>query len=74
MSRTSPLTALQIRLRPREIGLLTLMAERERRRPQDQAAALVGFALEEWAEKTGLAAPAAPEPFDEVEVETWPET
>lgn len=39
---------MQIRLRPRGGHLLTLMAERERRRPQDQAAVLVERALEAW--------------------------
>ena len=50
VSGTSTYAAMQVRLRPREHGLLLLMAERERRRPQDQAAVLISRALEEWFE------------------------
>lgn len=52
MSGTSRLTGMQIRLRPREAQLLSAMASRERRRPQDQAAVLVSRALEEWFDKS----------------------
>jgi len=49
MSGTSPpLTAFQIRIRPRSAKLLVLMSEQQRRRPQDQAAWLVELALEAW--------------------------
>ena len=64
--------ALQIRLRPREVALLGLMAERERRRPQEQAAALVGAALEQWALDAEPVLPPS-DSFDE-EVDPWPET
>jgi len=58
---------MQIRLRPRSSGLLTLMAERERRRPQDQAAVLVERALEAWFDEQQAYeayTPAAPEEVD----------
>lgn len=52
---------MQIRLRDRGAGLLSLMAERERRRPQDQAAILIEQALEAWAEQEYPAVYQAPD-------------
>lgn len=54
MSMLVPLTAYQIRLRPREKALLEKMAEAERRDLRDQAAVLIGLAVEAWAEEQGL--------------------
>lgn len=51
------LTPYQIRLRPRERYLLEQLAERERRRPQDQAAVLVADALEAWAAEADIEIP-----------------
>jgi len=52
-------TTMQIRLRPRGSALLSLMSERERRRPQDQAAVLVERALQVWWDEQGPETPEA---------------
>jgi hypothetical protein len=56
------LTPYQIRLRPRERALLERMAVLQRRRPQEQAAVLIGEALEAWAAELGEIAEPETEP------------
>jgi len=70
MFRTSPpITAFQIKLRPRAAQLLALMSERHRRRPQEQAAWLIECALEAWHEDVDQhrQQDASPEPIEEEE-------
>lgn len=43
-----PIRAIYIRLTPRELRLLGMMADEDRRLPQDQAAHLVSQALQKW--------------------------